>query len=305
MKRVVWLLQTAVFYCFTWLVALMPERMSERVGTGLGLLMRRVLGKRRRIAEDNIARTLVYMRSQPGWNCTIPDAEGIARETFRNIGRALVEVCRLYHGHGVALINRTELRGKEHYDAARSKGKGMILLTAHCGNWELMALSHAQLLGSTMSVVARRQNNPYLNAMVEKMRMSYDNRVIYKDNALKNMLSVLRQQGTVGLLVDQAVFPEEGCLISFLGRPAWASKAPVLLARKTGIPVVPAFIHYTGDHYLIDLFPELVFSGDKSEEGWRADVQTYSSAIERFIIQHPTSWYWVHRRWKRAGEPAT
>ncbi len=305
MKRLIWILQTAVFYCFTWLVALMPEWMSERVGTGLGLLMRRVIGKRRRIAEDNIARALEYMRSQPGWDCTIPDAEGIARETFRNIGRALVEVCRLYHGHGSELINRIELRGKEHYEVAAAKGKGLIFLTGHCGNWELMALANARLIGSTMSVVARRQNNPYLNTMVEKMRMRYENRVIYKDNALKNMMSVLRKQGTIGLLVDQAVFPEEGCLISFLGRPAWASRAPVLLARKLGVPVVPSFIYREGDHYCIEIYPELVFGGDASDDGWAADVKVYSSAIENFIIRHPTSWYWVHRRWKRAGAPVS
>jgi KDO2-lipid IV(A) lauroyltransferase len=161
MKRLNWMLQTWLFYCFTWLVALLPERVSDLLGSGLGLLMHRLMGKRRRIAVENIARTLEYMRSQPGWSCSIPDAEGIARETFRNIGRSLVEVCRLYHGHGDALISRIELRGKEHYDAALSKGKGMIFLTGHCGNWELMALANNRLIGSTMSVVARRQNNPY------------------------------------------------------------------------------------------------------------------------------------------------
>lgn len=299
MKKLVWMAQVTIFYCFTWFVALMPQQLADQMGRGLGLLMRKVLAKRRKIAEENIAQSLAYMRAQPEWNCTIPDAEGIAREVFKNIGRALVEVCRLYHGHGEALINRIEFRGKEHYDAARAKGKGLIFLTAHCGNWELMALAYAQLLDSTMSVVARRQNNPYLNTMVEKMRMRYNNRVIYKDNALKNMLSVIRKQGTVGLLVDQAVFPEEGCLISFLGRPAWASRAPVLLARKTGVPVQPAFIHLEGDHYVIDLFPEIAFSGDNSDAGWAADVQAYSRAIEQYIIKHPTSWYWVHRRWKR------
>jgi Kdo2-lipid IVA lauroyltransferase/acyltransferase len=299
MKKLVWLGQVAVFYCFTWVVSLMPQRLSDNMGIGLGLLMRKVLAKRRKIAEENIALSLDHMRSQPGWTCKIPDAEGIAREAFKNIGRALVEVCRLYHGHGDALINSTEVMGKEYYDAAMAKGKGLIFLTAHCGNWELMALAYANKLNSAMSVVARRQNNPYLNAMVERMRSHYDNRVIYKDNALKNMLSVLRKQGTVGLLVDQAVFPQEGCLISFLGRPAWASRAPVLLARKTGVPVLPAFIHREGDRYVIDLYPEIEFSGESSDDGWKADVQAYSRVIEQYIIKHPTSWYWVHRRWKR------
>lgn len=299
MKHVVWLIQVAVLYGFTWLVALVPETVSDRLGNGLGLVMHRLLGSRRRIAEQNIANTLAYMRSQPEWKCTLPDAESIAREVFRNIGRSLVETCRLYHGRGSSLIDRIEVRGREHYEAARAKNKGLIFLTGHCGNWELAALAFSWLLNMPMSVVARRQNNPYLNRMVERMRMQYNNCIIYKDNALRNMLAVIRKDGVVGLLVDQAVFPEEGCLISFLGRPAWASRVPALLARKTGVVVLPAFAHREGDQHVIEIYPELEFSGEGGDDVWTADAQVYSRSIERAIIAHPTDWYWVHRRWKR------
>lgn len=299
MKKIIWMLQVAVLYGFTWVVALVPEGLSQRFGVGAGLLMRRVLASRRRIAEENISRVLDYMRAQPEWTCSIPTAEGIAREVFCNLGRSLVETCRLYHGKGDGLIDRIDVRGMEHYDAARAMGKGIIFLTGHCGNWELVALAYARLFKEPLSVVARRQNNPYLNAMVERMRMHYDNTVIYKDNALRNMISVIRKNGTVGLLVDQTVFPEEGYLIDFLGRPAWASKAPVLLARKTGVPIVPAFIHREADHHVIDIYPAIVFEGDTNEQGWQEDVKAYSRTIERFIVAHPTQWYWVHRRWKR------
>lgn len=299
MKKIIWMLQVAVLYGFTWVVALVPERLSERFGLWTGLLLRRLLGSRRRIAEENISRVLEYMQSQPEWTCRIPTAEGIAREVFCNIGRSLVETCRLYHGKGDGLIDRIEVRGMEHYDAARAMGKGIIFLTGHCGNWELMALAYARLFKAPLSVVARRQNNPYLNTMVERMRMHYDNTVIYKDNALRNMITIIRRNGTVGLLVDQTVFPEEGYLIDFLGRPAWASKAPVLLARKTGVPIVPAFIHREEGRHVIDIYPALLFDGDAGEQGWQDDVKTYSRMIEKFIVAHPTQWYWVHRRWKR------
>lgn len=299
MKPVIWITQIAVLYCFTWMVALVPEQLANRVGSRVGLLMRWALPSRRRIAEENIGRTLAHMRSQPGWNCELETPEQIAREVFCNLGRSLVETCRLYHGKGVGLIDRIEVRGREHYEAARAVGKGLIFLTGHCGNWELVALAYARIFNASMSVVARRQNNPYLNRMVERMRMHYDNRVIYKDNALKNMISVIRKNGTIGLLVDQTVFPEEGCLISFLGRPAWASKAPVLLARKTGVTILPAFIHREGDRHVIEIHPAIQFDGDASDDGWARDVQTYSRVIEQFIVAHPTNWYWVHRRWKR------
>lgn len=299
MKRFIWILQVAVLYCFTWVVALVPERLSERFGVCTGLLLRRILSSRRRIAEENISPVLEHMRAQPEWSCTIPTAEGIAREVFCNLGRSLVETCRLYHGKGNELIDRIEVRGMEHYQAARSMGKGLIFLTGHCGNWELVALAYARLFKSPLAVVARRQNNPYLNQMVERMRMHYDNSVIYKDNALRNMIAVIRKDGTVGLLVDQTVFPEEGYLIDFLGRPAWASKAPVLIARKTGVPILPAFIHREGKRHIIEIQAPILFDGDAGEQGWHDDVKTYSKAIEQFIVAHPTEWYWVHRRWKR------
>jgi KDO2-lipid IV(A) lauroyltransferase len=79
----------------------------------------------------------------------------------------------------------------------------------------------------------------------------------------------------------------------------------VLLARKSGTAVVPAFIHREADRHIIEIQPELVFSDDTSEQGIAANVQTYSSIIENFIASHPVDWYWVHRRWKRAGELLT
>ena len=299
MKKVFWWLQAAVFYLFTWIFAIVPEQFVSRLGCSVGLLMHTVLGSRRRIAEQNISRTLEHMRSQPGCNCSIETPEGIAREVFKNLGCSLVEVCRFYHGRGDNLISLLEVRGRENLDEALARGKGVIFLTGHCGNWEMMALAYSAVFKSTMSVVARRQNNPYLHNMVDKMRSSYNNRVIYKDNAIKNIIGELRKNGVVGMLVDQTVLPEEGVLISFLGQKAWASKAPVLIARKTGAAILPAFIHRENGRHVAEIHPLIQFTGNSSDDGVMSDVQLYSKAIERFITEHPTDWYWVHRRWKR------
>jgi len=302
MKKILWGIQAAVFYLFTLAVASIPAGSVTAVGRWTGLFIRLVLPGRRRIAEDNIRQALPYMKRQPEWTCTLETAEEIARETFIHIGTSLVETCRLYHGRGEELIDSIEIRGLEHYEAARARGKGLIFLTGHCGNWELVALAYSRLFKDSMSVVARRQNNPYLNSMVENMRMHYDNLVIYKDNALRNMIAVIRKNGTIGLLVDQAVFPAEGALIPFLGRTAWASKGPVVIAHKTGVAITPAFAHREGGRHVITFNPECVFKGDNTGEGMVEDVKQYSVYIERFICAHPTNWYWVHRRWKRAGE---
>jgi KDO2-lipid IV(A) lauroyltransferase len=302
MKRVIWFIQVAVFYIITLAFALLPQRSVRPVGRFLGRVGSCFIPKRRGIAIENIRIALPAMLKSPDWNCPFQTPEEIVREMFERLGMSLVETCRLYHGSGLEIIEQIEIRGREHLEAAIARGKGVLFITAHCGNWELSALSLARHFNSTMSVVARRQDNPYLNRMVEKMRGRYNNLIIYKENAFKNIVAVIRRNGIVGLLVDQAVFPAEGMLIDFLGRKAWASKGPVLLARKLGTALVPAFIHREADRHVIDIYPELKFSGDNTDSGMAADVKRYSSAIEKQIISHPADWYWVHRRWKRAGE---
>jgi KDO2-lipid IV(A) lauroyltransferase len=303
MKKAFHLTQAAVFYLFTLAAALLPACSADATGALVGRLMFYLIPGRRAVAADNIRQALPAMTAHRLWTDNESrDPDTLVRETFTNIGRSLVEVCRLYHGRGESLINGIEVRGREHYDAARAKGKGLIFFTGHCGNWELVALAYSRIFNDAMSVVARKQNNEYLNRMVERMRMRYNNSVIYKQGALRPILSTLKKKGVVGILADQAVFPEEGVLVEVLGRRAWASKAPVIIAQKSGAPLVPAFIHREGGRHVITMLPEHQFSGDMSDEGIARETQALSRYVEDFIVAHPTQWYWVHRRWKRAGE---
>jgi len=309
MKSIIWFTQAAVFYLFTLVFAALPESFVRPAGKILGKLGTILIFKRKQIAIDNIRQALPAMTKSANWKLPEQTPEQIADRMFENLGISLIETARLYHGCGTHIFEQIEFRGAEHFEKALAKGKGVTFLTGHCGNWELGALALSHHFKSTVSVVARRQNSPYLNSMVEKMRQRYNNRIIYKDKAFKKMLSVFRKNGLVGLLVDQAVFPEDGALINFLGRKAWASKGPVVMARKAGAATLPTFIHREADRHVIEIYPELEFSGDNTDDGMTADVQLYSTAIENFIISHPYDWYWVHRRWKRAGQlidvPAT
>ena len=301
MKRFSWAIQTALLYSLTLIAACLPIAVSNRLGALAGLAIPCLLPKRRAVVLANINGALPFMKAHPLWNPANQDPVELARETFRNFGRSLVEISRLYHFRGKDVAN-IEMRGQEHFEAAQAKGKGLICFTGHCGNWELMGLALSRNFGAG-SVVARRQNNPFLNNMVARMRMGYNSQVIYKQGALRGMLSALKKGKFVGLLADQAVVPEEGALIDVLGLKAWASKAPVVIARKSGAPLVPVFIHREGELQVITFYPEHVFSDDMSEEGVCQETQALSRYVENFVVAHPTQWYWLHRRWKRAVQP--
>ena len=216
-----------------------------------------------------------------------------------NFGRSFVEVTKIYYRLADKIISDIEIIGEDNYQKARAKNKGIIFISGHCGNWELLATAFGVRI-SPAAGVARAQNNPYLNSLLEKARYRYGNRIIYKKGALKGILSELKKNRTVSILMDQAVIKEEGFIIDFLGRGAWTTKMPALLARKTGAPVLSAFIHRSNGRHVITINPEIELSHDEdTEKAVIEDTKKLTGLIEDYIKQHPTEWLWIHRRWKR------
>ncbi len=303
MKKIIWILQAALFYICTLFIAALPRFLTVRIGRNIGTFLFNILHSRREIAIDNIRQALPFMKRHPAWAGTYETAEEIALATFIHLGISIVEVFRLYHGKGAELISSMTVHGLEFFQRAVAKDTGVICVSGHCGNWELISLSFKQHLGVNVWAIARMQNNPYLNTIVEKMRMGYGNQVIYSKSALRPILGVLKNKGVIGMLADQAVFEDNGAHIEFLGRKAWANKAPVIIAHKTGVPLVPVFGYRENDRHVLTVHPEYVLCGDRSEAGILQDTQALSRYLEEYICAHPADWYWVHRRWKRAGEP--
>lgn len=272
-------------------IAIAPYRFATKLGEILATIIFYLWKSRREIAINNIKIAKLGEHK---------DAKRIAKLAFKNFGRYIAEIIKIYYGLGRDIIDNIEIRGIEHYYKAKSKNKGVIFITGHCGNWELMAIAFG-LKVDNISVVVRKQNNPYLNRLIEKIRSKYGNKVIYKEGAIKRILYELNEKRNVGILMDQAVLKEEGYIIDFLGRPAWTTKMPALLARKTGAVVLPVFINYEGKRHVINIYPEVEPSNFEDRElALIDDTKRYSVFIEDYIKRYPTEWLWIHRRWKRA-----
>ena len=196
------------------------------------------------------------------------------------------------------IIDAVEIEGVEHFRDALLKGKGILFITGHCGNWELMAIAVALKLHAA-SIVARPVDNPFINRFVERVRKKYGNAVIYKRGALKPILQTLKNNGVVGILMDQAVKRDEGFVMDFLGIGAWTMKMPALIARKTGAAVLPTFIHRTEKGHTITINPAVELSAQQDRDAAVVeDTKRFSWYIEEYIRQHPTEWLWIHKRWK-------
>jgi Kdo2-lipid IVA lauroyltransferase/acyltransferase len=102
--------------------------------------------------------------------------------------------------------------------------------------------------------------------------------------------------------MDQAVIPEEGYVLDFLGRGAWTIKTPALIARKTEAAAMPVFMHRHAGGHTITLYPQVELSGNNDREtAVKEDTAKFSGYIENYIKEHPTEWLWIHRRWKRVN----
>ena len=297
MKKIKWLLEAGAVLVLAFPFAMLPMTLALKAGELLGFVFYVLWGSRRKIAIDNVEKAV----EAGGLKIDVSPAQ-VVRKSFMNLGRSLAEIIKIYFGLGRGLIDSIEVVGFDNYLKAKERGKGILFITGHCGNWELTALGFGARV-APLAVIARAQNNPYLNRLVEKTRARYGNRIIYKQGALMAILSVLRNNGMVGVLMDQAVLPEEGYIIDFLGRGAWTMKIPAIIARKRGAAVLPAFIHREGNRYIGTLYPEVPLSQEKDEEkALIEDTKKFSSYIENYIREHPAEWLWIHRRWKRVPE---
>ena len=297
MRRLRQILFFAALAAVAFPVAVLPHRIALKAGDALGLLAYIFWKSRRTIALDNLRGAV-----ERGAIRLDRDPESLIRQNFRNFGRSFIEVIKIYFGFGDRIFRGVEIRGGEHVMKALEKGRGVLLITAHCGNWELLAL-YASLHVTPINIVARRQDNEFFNRFIERTREKYGNRLIYKEGALRKILSALKKNEMVGILIDQSVIRAEGIVVPFLGRNAYAMKTPALIARKSGTPAVPAFIRRTEKGHIIEVGAEVPL--DTSADGETAllqDTVNFLRPVEDFVRKYPAEWLWMHRRWKRVKD---
>lgn len=291
------LLVFVLFILVTFPFAVLPLKLALCIGDAFGHLIYLFWGSRRNIALDNIRsaveRGAVTLTEDPG---------AVIRQNFRNFGKFIIEDIKIYYGFAGSLFRSIEVRGTENFTRAHEKGKGVMLITGHCGNWDLMAVYLSMVL-TRAKIIARKQNNEFINRFIVRTREKYGNDIIYKQGALKQVLTALKKNETVAMLIDQSVIKAEGIIIHFLGKNAYAMKTPALIARKTGAAVVPLFISRTEKGHLIEIQQEIpLVAEEDSDAALLHDTINFSRPIEDYIRSHPSEWLWIHRRWKRVKE---
>jgi KDO2-lipid IV(A) lauroyltransferase len=262
-------------------------RGTQRLGALLGRLAGAVLRRERRRALDHLAIAFPDLG--------LAERRRLARACFVHLGTSLCECLQMLSMDREAVLRHVEVDGWEGVEELRRAGRKLVILTAHCGNWELLGPVMASR-GLTPTGVARQQDDPGFDQLMIRLRAHFGSGTISRGSAgsARELLRVLRGDGALVMLIDQDT-RVEGAWVPFFGRPAFTPLGAAQIALRQRLAVVPAFVErLPGGSHRARFHPALELPDDPV-----AATALMTRAIEDQVRRRPEQWVWMHRRWRR------
>ncbi len=275
-------------------VSLLSWKGAQSFGAFLGLVWFHLLRIRRGQVRRNLALALPH-RADEHYR--------ISRAVYRNMGISGIELFKMRSMSGEEILGKVRNHGLERYEEALARGRGIIVVTGHFGNFDLLACSQA-LRGVRLAIVSRNLHGKGSNRFWMETRQSSGLTIFPDAGSARSILKWLRSGNVLGLVVDQRTGPSEGGIIShFLGQDVWTSTAPAKLASRTGAALLPVRIERRedGDH---DLFIEReikIPSGFSANDRVARVTAEINNVLEKWVRDLPSSWMWLHKRFDHPG----
>ena len=272
------------------IVSVLPMRIVRRIGAGLGRIVYRLDRSRRRTALENLAAAFPSKRER--------ERRALARAMFAHFGSLLLELLKFANYTPDQMRKAVDVEGEERARQAYAQHRGVLFFTGHFGYWEIHAIAEP-LINRPISVLARALDNVRLNEMLERIRTSTGNSVIYRQGAVRRILRELAANHGVALLIDQHLHTPDAVYVDFFRRPAATTSALAALALRTGAPVIPVFALPLprGRYRLVYEHPVDPPRAD-TPDAVRDFTQRCTDVLEMYVRRHPTLWLWMHRRWR-------
>ena len=275
------------------ILALLPENFIVKGGEFIGLLLTKVMPNRYGRSLKDIQKAFP--------NKTEQECKEIARESWANIGRIVMEFAKATTFSEEKILQKFRFENCEKFLKDNAEGKGVILLLGHFANWEILGYAMG-IKAKKMTFVAYPQNNPYVNKYIEKLRGKFGSTMISSYNPFFAAFRALKRGALVAILADQSVGASK-LYMDFLNRPAEVSPMVAVLSLKTGLPVYHISFYREGKQMVVKctepIYPP---QAPYSTQVLYDYSKVLKQELENDIIAHPADWLWAHNRWKREGE---
>ncbi|MDP8266940.1 MAG: lysophospholipid acyltransferase family protein [Candidatus Aceula meridiana] len=267
-----------------------------RVLTTIGLLF---TVKQKKIAAESLKIAFGDEKSPK-------EVRQIFKKCFTNVGKMMIELI-YFMDHPKMIKERVSFENKEVLDKAFSKGKGVIAVSAHFGNFPLMLLRFAQE-GYETNAIIRQTRDKKIEKHFQQLRTKLGLKTLYshpRQKCVTDSLKALRKNEFLFIPLDQNFGSGGGVFVDFFGQKAATATGPVVFAMRTGAPILPIFIVRQKDdtHKIIIDEPLYLEQGKDEKDTIFINVSRITKVIEKYIRKYPDEWGWMHRRWKsRPGE---
>ena len=297
----IWLEYIPVRVLFVFLGAL-PRKTAMRIGMFLGRLVYKLAGGLRRVAFRNLE--IAFPEK------SLAEREAIAIASFENLGRILGELTQFPRATREELSKLIEFQfdteesktsaDRIAFEAERAKGRGMILIGPHLGNWEVGVFAYSAFR-EPLTYLARPLDNPRIEDLTVEVRSRFGNRAIDKNNSISKAISILRGGGILGILPDVNVLPRDGVFVPFFGTLASTTSGVAMMAMRTNAMIVPMCCVWNTETEKYNVFygslVEAANTGDRHRDV-EETTAAFTAEMEKFVRAHPEQWLWIHRRWK-------
>jgi len=274
-------------------IAGIPKSIICLLGNLLGILIYYIDFPHRRIVKRNLK--FAY----PEW--ADDEIYRVSRRIFQNLGITILEILQMAFFSKEDFLRNIRIRGEEHLLNAVEGGKGVVIISAHLGNWEAASLFAPCYFGYPVTSVARKIESGIINRWIFKLRTRFGNSIIDKEGALPEMTQTLRCGKILALMIDQGTKKSEGVELVFYGKKVTVTPAAAMLALRCKSPVLPVFCVREEDQKLTIIIEppvDLVRTKDLRDD-LSTNTQIMTCAIENAVRRYPDQWLWLHKRWKR------
>ena len=275
---------------------LIPRGAVYPLARALGSLVMVLSPRHRRIVMDNLRFVFGREKSEAALRV-------IARRFYHNFCRGLLEFLRMPATSAEEIIATNIMQGKHYIDDALARGHGVVLITAHYGNWETMAARLALAGYRPLNVIARNQRDQEVTELMTSLRKHVGLRVIPRDGAIRESARRLADNEVLGVLIDQNA-GDRGVFVDFFGKLASTAAGAAVLAHRTSAAIIPIFcVRQADGTQIAEIGPELqVQRTDDVESDVIANTAVFTKIVEDAVRRHPDHWFWLHQRWKARPE---
>lgn len=285
------ILEYILYLFLSGIVGLCGLSLSRKLSTIFTFLFFYIIPVRKPVVFDNLRKAFPELEEK--------EIKKIGFECYRSFITSFLEILYMPRMKRSDIINILDAGNADLIVKKYQHNKGVILLSAHFGNWELIAASVSARINIPFHVVVKHQRNPYVDRKINSMRTKWGNKIVSLGISFRNIYKELKNKNLVAMVADQRG-PAEGLRVKFFGIETSIYSGPAILALKTGAPLIYGLTIRQPDFSYKVIIDEINLENlpDDEEEKVKEISQRHTSFLEKCVREYPEQWLWMHKIWK-------